>query len=64
VIVALYSGGARMIAGPDSGTDNCQHGACVPGLEALAMAGLPAAEILDAATRRAARAPATPAGPR
>jgi imidazolonepropionase-like amidohydrolase len=56
VIMGLYSGGAQIIAGTDAGIDNCPHGAYVPGLEALAMVGLPAVEILDAATLRAARA--------
>ena len=54
--MGLYSGGAQIIAGTDSGIGNCPHGACVSGLEALAMVGLPAAEILEAATLRAARA--------
>jgi imidazolonepropionase-like amidohydrolase len=56
VIMGLYSGGAQIIAGTDAGIDNCPHGAYVSGLEALAMVGLPAAEILEAATLRAARA--------
>ena len=56
VIMGLYSGGAQLIAGTDAGIDNCPHDAYVPGLEALAMVGLPATEILEAATRRAARA--------
>ena len=56
VIMGLYSGGAQIIAGTDAGIDNCPHGAYVSGLEALAMVGLPAVEILDAATLRAARA--------
>ena len=47
---------AQIIAGTDAGIDNCPHGAYVSGLEALAMVGLPAAEILDAAILRAARA--------
>ena len=56
VIMGLYSGGAQIIAGTDAGIDNCPHDAYVSGLEALAMVGLPAVEILDAATLRAARA--------
>jgi imidazolonepropionase-like amidohydrolase len=56
VIMGLYSGGAQIIAGTDAGIDNCPHDDYVSGLEALAMVGLPAAEILDAATLRAARA--------
>jgi len=56
VIMGLYSVGAQLIAGTDAGIDNCPHDAYVPGLEALAMVGLPATEILEAATRRAARA--------
>jgi len=57
VIVGLFSGGAQIIAGTDAGTDDCRHGAYVPGLEALAMVGRPAAEILEAAEL------AAPAGP-
>jgi imidazolonepropionase-like amidohydrolase len=49
VIMGLYSGGARIIAGTDAGIGNCPRGAYVSGLEALAMVGLPAAEILEAA---------------
>jgi hypothetical protein len=60
VIMGLYSGGAQAIAGTDAGIDNCPHRAYVTGLEALAMAGLPAAEILEA---DALTAPAGP-GPR
>ncbi len=56
VIMGLYPGGAQIIAGTDAGIDNCPHDAYVSGLEALAMVGLPAVEILDAATLRAARA--------
>ena len=48
VIMGWYPGGAQ-IAGTDAGIDNCPHGAYVPGLEALAMVGLPAAEIVEAA---------------
>ena len=56
VIMGLYSGGVQIIAGTDAGIDNCPHDAYISGLEALAMVGLPAVEILDAATLRAARA--------
>jgi imidazolonepropionase-like amidohydrolase len=56
VIMGLYSGGVQIIAGTDAGIDNCPHDAYILGLEALAMVGLPAVEILDAATLRAARA--------
>jgi imidazolonepropionase-like amidohydrolase len=52
--MGLYSGGVQIIAGTDSGIDNCPHDAYVAGLEALAMVGLPTADILDAATLRAA----------
>lgn len=55
--MGLFSGGARIIAGTDAGIDNCPHGAHVPGLEALAMVGRPAAEIPAAAGL------AAPAGP-
>ena len=54
--MGLYPGGAQIIAGTDCGIDDCPDGAYVPGLEALAMVGLPAAEILGAAALRAARA--------
>jgi hypothetical protein len=57
VIMGRYPGGAQIIAGTDAGIDNCPYGAYVPGLEALAMVGLPAAEILEAAGL------AAPAGP-
>jgi imidazolonepropionase-like amidohydrolase len=56
VIMGLYSGGVQIIAGTDAGIDNCPHDAYIAGLEAQAMVGLPAVEILDAATLRAARA--------
>jgi imidazolonepropionase-like amidohydrolase len=56
VIMGLYSGGVQIIAGTDAGIDNCPHDAYISGLEGLAMVGLPAVEILDAATLRAARA--------
>ena len=56
VIMGLYSGGVQIIAGTDAGLDNCPHDAYISGLEALATMGLPAVEILDAATLRAARA--------
>jgi hypothetical protein len=55
VIMGLYSGGARIIAGTAAGIGNCPRGAYVSGLEA--MVGLPAAEILEAAEL------AAPAGP-
>jgi imidazolonepropionase-like amidohydrolase len=54
VIMGLYSGGTQIIAGTDAGIDNCPGDACVSGLEALAMVGLAAVEILDTATLRAA----------
>ncbi|HUY44257.1 MAG TPA: amidohydrolase family protein [Streptosporangiaceae bacterium] len=56
VITALHSRGVQLIAGTDAGIDNCPHGGYACGLEALAAAGLPPAEVLDAATLRAARA--------
>jgi imidazolonepropionase-like amidohydrolase len=56
VIMGLHQHGVPLIAGTDAGTDNCPHGAYVCGLEALAEAGLPAREVLEAATLRAARA--------
>ncbi len=54
--MGLSSRGVQIIAGTDAGIDNCPHGAYVCGLEALAEAGLPARDVLDAATLRAARA--------
>jgi imidazolonepropionase-like amidohydrolase len=56
VIIGLHQHGVPLIAGTDAGTDNCPHGAYVCGLEAMAEAGLPAREVLEAATLRAARA--------
>ena len=56
VIMGLYQHGVPLIAGTDAGTDNCPHAGYVSGLEALAEAGLPAREVLEAATLRAARA--------
>lgn len=57
VIMGLFSGGAQIFAGTDAGIDDCPHSAYAPGLEALAMVGLPAAEI------PAAPGLAAPAGP-
>ncbi len=56
VIRGLHRRGVPLIAGTDAGTENCPHGAYACGLEALAEAGLPAREVLEAATLRAARA--------
>ncbi len=56
VIRGLHRLGVPLIAGTDAGTEDCPHDAYACGLEALAEAGLPAREVLDAATRRAARA--------
>jgi imidazolonepropionase-like amidohydrolase len=56
VIAELHQRGVRIIAGTDAGVDNCAHGEYQIGLEALAKAGLPASEVLAAATARAARA--------
>jgi imidazolonepropionase-like amidohydrolase len=56
VIMGLSARGVQIIAGTDAGIDNCPHGAYVCGLEALVEAGLPARDVLDAATLRAARA--------
>jgi imidazolonepropionase-like amidohydrolase len=56
VITGLHSRGVQIIAGTDSGINNCPHGGYVCGLEALVEAGLPTVEVLDAATLRAARA--------
>ena len=58
----LIDGTRIVAAGPagplraSAGIDNCPHGAYVCGLEALAWAGLPTRDVLDAATARAARA--------
>ena len=56
VIMGLYSGGVQIIAGTDAGIGNHPHDTYFSGLEALAMAGLLAVEIPDAATLRVARA--------
>ena len=56
VIMGLHRRGVQLIAGTDAGTDNCPHGAYACSLEALAGAGLPARDVLDAGTARAARA--------
>ncbi|WP_200834643.1 metal-dependent hydrolase family protein [Amycolatopsis alkalitolerans] len=52
----LHERGAKIIAGTDAGIDNVPHYAYVAGLEALAMVGLPADQVLYAATARAAEA--------
>ena len=56
VVTGLYERGVRLIAGTDAGIDNCPHDAYARGLEELAGLGLPAAEILEMATLRAATA--------
>ncbi|GAA0900982.1 metal-dependent hydrolase family protein [Streptomyces thermoalcalitolerans] len=53
---ALYEQGIPIIAGTDAGTDGAPHHAYVEGLIGMARLGLPPAEILEAATSRAARA--------
>ncbi|WP_259471827.1 amidohydrolase family protein [Streptomyces shenzhenensis] len=53
---ALYRQGVAIVAGTDAGTDGAPHHAYVEGLIGMARLGLPPAEILEAATSRAARA--------
>jgi imidazolonepropionase-like amidohydrolase len=52
----LYRQGVPIVAGTDAGTDGAPHHAYVQGLIGMARLGLPPAEILEAATSRAARA--------
>jgi imidazolonepropionase-like amidohydrolase len=56
VITGLFSRGVQIISGTDAGINNCPHDAFGAGLEALALAGLPARDVLAAATERAAQA--------
>lgn len=53
---AMYRQGVAVVAGTDAGTDGAPHHAYVEGLIGMARLGLPPAEILEAATSRAARA--------
>ncbi|MBA2950219.1 amidohydrolase family protein [Streptomyces himalayensis] len=53
---ALHRQGVLVVAGTDAGTDGAPHHAYVEGLIGMARLGLPPAEILEAATSRAARA--------
>ncbi|MEU3983440.1 amidohydrolase family protein [Streptomyces sp. NPDC026672] len=53
---ALYRQGVAIVAGTDAGTDGAPHHAYVEGLIGMARLGLPHAEVLEAATSRAARA--------
>ncbi|WP_308114803.1 amidohydrolase family protein [Streptomyces sp. ISL-12] len=53
---ALYRQGVPVVVGTDAGTDGAPHHAYVEGLIGMAWLGLPPAEILEAATSRAARA--------
>jgi imidazolonepropionase-like amidohydrolase len=53
---ALYSQGVAIVAGTDAGTDGAPPHAYVEGLIGMARLGVPPAEILEAATSRAARA--------
>ncbi|GIH73421.1 metal-dependent hydrolase family protein [Sphaerimonospora thailandensis] len=55
-LLALYRRGVAVVAGTDAGTDGAPHHAYVEGLVGMARLGLPPAEILEAATTRAARA--------
>jgi imidazolonepropionase-like amidohydrolase len=56
VLEPLYRRGARIVAGTDAGIDNVPHHGFVRSLQAMASSGLPTAEVLTAATRRAATA--------
>ena len=53
---AMREAGVRIIAGTDSGIKLVPHREYVGGLEALAAAGMPTVEVLEAATSRAAAA--------
>jgi len=53
---AMREAGVKIIAGTDSGINLTPHREYVGGLEALAAAGMPALEVLEAATSRAATA--------
>lgn len=52
----LYRRGAKIIASTDSGIDNTPHYGFVGGLEAMTGFGIPAREVVIAATSRAAQA--------
>lgn len=52
----MYQSGVQFIAGTDSGIDLVPHGAYAYGLEGLAECGMPALEVITAATSRAAAA--------
>jgi imidazolonepropionase-like amidohydrolase len=56
VVMGLFSRGVQIISGTDAGINNCPHDGFGAGLEALALTGLPAREVLAAATQRAAQA--------
>jgi imidazolonepropionase-like amidohydrolase len=48
--------GVRLVAGTDAGINLVPHDAYVAGLEALAASGMPAEEVIECATSRAAQA--------
>ncbi|HTS98908.1 MAG TPA: amidohydrolase family protein [Streptosporangiaceae bacterium] len=48
--------GVRLVAGTDAGITLVPHGAYAAGLDALAASGMPAAEVIECATSRAAQA--------
>jgi imidazolonepropionase-like amidohydrolase len=48
--------GVRLVAGTDAGVSRVPHGAYAAGLEALAASGMPAEEVIECATSRAAQA--------
>lgn len=50
----MYELGVQFIAGTDSGIDRVPHGDYAYGLEGLALSGMPLAEVITAATERAA----------
>jgi len=56
VLEPLYRRGARIVASTDAGIDNVPHHGFVRSLQAMASSGLPTAEVLTAATTRAAEA--------
>jgi imidazolonepropionase-like amidohydrolase len=55
-LAAMRKAGVKLIAGTDAGINLTPHREYVAGLEALAASGMPTAEVIEAATSRAATA--------
>lgn len=55
-LLPLHEHGIRLVAGTDAGIDHVPHHGYVGGLRAMAGTGIPTAEVLAAATTRAASA--------